>query len=94
MSKKSLYKYYVAYFVYGSNEILFVTSVNYAEKTWYAKRGEPALAMKMYEADDLMFGMTANFCPAFVVKAPSYMDIINLEDAIGSCSGKENENED
>lgn len=79
MSKKSQYKYYVAVFSNGPNEILYVTKVDYKEKAWYANYCEPALPMKLYEAEDLVFGMTANFCPAFIAKVPDYLDLVNVK---------------
>ena len=67
------YKYYVAWIDY-KNRLHFVTDINTDNKSWHSRKGEKAMAFSKTYADELMFGMVANGCPAVVVTAPDFVE--------------------
>lgn len=71
------YAYYVALCKPNSTKIKYITKVNKANKTWLAENSLPALAMGKTEADDLLYGLTANGIMAMVVKVPNFAEFWN-----------------
>lgn len=70
------YKYHVA-ILHDDNSIEYVTRIDNSTKTFYCEKGEPAKAFTKTSAEDLMFGMVANFCTAAVVKVPDFYTLSN-----------------
>ena len=69
--------YYVA--IIRGNDVEYVTSLDNATKTFLCEKGKPAKKFSKTQADDLMLGMTANFCPAAVIKVPESRILKNKE---------------
>lgn len=63
----------------SNNELRFVDSVNYGDKsaTWTA--GSKALAMDKDQAIQLQMGLLCNGSIALVVEAPDFVELVNRE---------------
>lgn len=72
------YYYYVGV-MYKNNEVRFVDSVNYSDKsaTWTA--GAKALAMDKQSAIQLQMGLMCNGNTALVIEVPEFMELYNRE---------------
>lgn len=73
------YYYHVA-ILHPDNSIEYVTRIDNSTKTFYCEKGKPALKMSKTSADDLMFGMVANFRTAAVIKVPDFYTLSNKEE--------------
>lgn len=73
------YTYYVA-ILHNDNSIEYVTRIDNETKMFFCEKGKPALKMTKMRADDLMFGMIANNCPAAVIKTPDFYTLSNKEE--------------
>lgn len=74
---KKMYQCYVA-FTNNENRLIFVTAIDYSTKEFWYTQGEPALKFSESQAKDLVYGMVCNGYPAFVVKAPTYLEFSNI----------------
>lgn len=77
------YTYYVA-ILHDDNSLEYVTRVDNSTKTFYCEKGKPALKLTKTRAEDLMFGMVANFCTAAVIKTPDFYELRNEDDSEGN----------
>lgn len=71
--------YYCVGVLYKGNEIRFVDSVDYSDKsaTWNA--GAKALAMDKQSAIQLQMGLMCNGCTALVIEVPDFTELLNRE---------------
>lgn len=65
---KKKYHHYVL--VLGDEGAMFVTKINYENKTASWEKTEAPLELGKYEAEDLARGLSLNFNPAFPVVVP------------------------
>lgn len=77
MARQSRWVWYIG--VYINNELHYVTSTNGSNAFWEA--GKPAKAFSMRTAEDICEGLNLNMIHSVVIKAPSYMQIMNEEKA-------------
>lgn len=73
MRKK--YDYFLAVIGEDGN-FSYVTKVNNANKSFLCEPGKPAMKFTKTVAEDIYFGMIANFCPAVIVVSAA--DCINF----------------
>lgn len=72
------YNYYVGVLMYD-NELRFVTSVDYRDKSAeWAADGTPKVMTKQM-AIDLQMGLCCNGCKALVIEAPDFLTLKNVE---------------
>lgn len=71
------YHYYVA--ILRDNTIEYVTRIDNSTKSFFCEKGKPALKFTKTSADNLLFGMVANACPAAVIKVPNFYNLSNKE---------------
>ena len=76
MGSNLKYKYCVA-ILRDDNTLSYVTSVDNSTKTFHCEYGKEAKKFSRTTADDLQYGMIANCCPAVVIKAPDFFNLIN-----------------
>lgn len=72
------YTYYVA-ILRQDNTVEYVTRIDNSTKSFFCEKGKPAMKFTKTRADDLMFGMVANMCPAVVIKTPDFYELSNKE---------------
>ena len=73
------YSYCVA-ILHDDNSIEYVTRIDNETKMFFCEKGKPAMEFSKTRADDLMFGMIANNCPAVVIKTPDFYNLSNKEE--------------
>ena len=76
------YKYHVV-ILHTDNTVEYVTRIDNDTKMFFCEKGKPALSFTKTRADDLMFGMIANFCCAAVIKVPDTYTLSNKESENG-----------
>ena len=71
--------YYCVGVLYKNNEVRFVDSVNYSDKsaTWTA--GAKALAMDKNQAIELQMGLMCNGSTALVIEVPDFTELFNRD---------------
>lgn len=72
------YTYYVA-ILHNDNTIEYVTRIDNETKMFFCEKGKPALKMTKTYADNLVFGMVANYVNAAVIKVPDFYTLSNKE---------------
>lgn len=72
------YTYYVA-ILHNDNTIEYVTRIDNSTKMFFCEKGKPALKMTKSYAENLVFGMVANYVTAAVIKTPDFYNLSNKE---------------
>ena len=67
--------------VYLGSELHYVTDIDNATKRALWEAGKPAKKFNLRIAEDICEGLNMNMIHSVVIKAPSYMEIMNEEDA-------------
>lgn len=70
------YTYYVA-ILHNDNTIEYVTRIDNSTKMFFCEKGKPALKMTKTNAENLVFGMVANYVTAAVIKVPDFYNLSN-----------------
>lgn len=63
----------------ADNRIKYVTRINSTNKVALWEAGKPAMKMTKTAAEDMVFGLVANGFQAAVLRAPSFIEPMNVE---------------